>query len=51
MAQMICFWVDPSNNIETNKRLPKMIYLSALSAYWNEYGKFVAEVNFNLFVM
>ena len=32
------FWVKPSNNIETNKRPPEMIYLSPLGAYWNEYG-------------
>ena len=38
MAQIIHFWIKPSNNIETNKCPPKMIYLSALGAYWNEYG-------------
>ena len=27
-----------STNIEINKRPPKMIYLSALGPYWNEYG-------------
>ena len=35
---MIQFWVDPSNNIEKNKRPPTMIYLSTLGAYWNKCG-------------
>ena len=38
MAQTIHFWIDPSHNIKTNKRPLKMIHLSALGTYWNEYG-------------
>ena len=38
MTQMIHFWVDPSNNIETNKRPPKMIHLSTPGANWNKNG-------------
>ena len=37
-AQTIHLWVDPSHDIKTNKRPPKLIYLSTLGAYWNENG-------------
>ena len=38
MAKIIHFGLIFATNIETNKRPPKMIYLSTPGAYWNEYG-------------
>ena len=39
MAQIIhIFGLIIATNIVTNKRPPKIIYLTALSAFWNEYG-------------
>ena len=32
-----------ATNSKTNKRPPKMIYLSALGAYWNEYGSWICH--------
>ena len=45
-VQMIYFWINSSNNIKTDKRPPKMIYLSAMGAYWNEYGSLFDRVKF-----
>ena len=44
MAEMIPFFAW-SNNIETNrpKLPPKMIYLSAMGAYCNEYGTWILK--------
>ena len=40
MAKIIIFGLIFATNIETIKCQPKMIYLSAPGAYWNEYCKF-----------
>ena len=47
--KIIFFWVKPSNNIETKKYPPTMIYLSTLDAYWNEYFFFFFFLAFQRF--
>ena len=49
MAQIINFGVDSwflATNIETNKRPPKMTYLSTLGTCWSEYANWSSAILF-----